>query len=147
MVLFSLAARPTVVAAVLLANTGSEVEKWIAPILTSALSLAAAYFGYLTGRDKLAFDVDMRLCKASNETLKADVIEEKATAAALKIEAAALRSENEKLRTEVLTVRHENSTLVTRLNERDEARMRKKPRKPDGSDPHPPLGPPDKRGS
>lgn len=82
----------------LFGDVSGEAEKWVGPVLTSALSLAATFFAYLGGRDKLIYDSDRRLERAEIERLKADAIERKAENAACKLENEAIKEEVERLR-------------------------------------------------
>lgn len=113
-----------------------EAGKWAGPIFASALSLAATFFAYLSGRDKLIYDYERRAVENENTHLKADIIKAHAALAAEQIDHKATRVERDDLMKRV-------NELIDRLNEEDETRRRKTPRGPKkpGTDLAKPLPP------
>lgn len=64
----------------------SEAERWVGPVLTSAISLAATYFGYLAGKDKLVYDSERKLEKAELARLTVESEKDKARLAAQELQ-------------------------------------------------------------
>lgn len=58
--------------ALLADTTATEPEKWIGPILTSVVNLAATYFAFMTARDRLKYDANSTITASRLKTLEAE---------------------------------------------------------------------------
>lgn len=89
--------------------TDSEFGRWIGPVLTTALSLAASYFAYLSARDKMRFDSERALERADLQRYRSEVEEHKKHADEQRLQIEALTTEVANLKAQLSVMQQANA--------------------------------------